>query len=89
MRGYFKQLLKEVRLLYMSEKVFVGRYVEVEIARRQWAKKNPVIILGEKRIPTGVRKVHQQMVFYVTDNAISKMLGFKKQRIHYTLAGWH
>jgi len=85
---FLNQLLKEIRMGWMKDKRFIGRYVHVEIERRNWAKDTGAILVGEKNIPTGLRKVHEQIIFYVPDNMISYWLGFKKNRIHYQLAGW-
>ncbi len=86
---FLNELLKEIRMSYMKEKRFIGRYIDVEIERRKWAKDTGVILLGERRIETGIRKVHEQIVSYANDNTITRWLGFKKNQIHYTLAGWY
>lgn len=85
---FLNAFLKNIRMSYMSDVRFIGRYVDVEIERRNWAKKTGSILIGEKNIPTGLRKVHEQIVFYVPDNLVSKWLGFKKNKVHYQLAGW-
>jgi len=83
------QLLKGIRKGHMKQENFIGRYVDIEIDRRQWVGKNGCIIVGKKDLETGVRKVHQQIIFYVEDSIISKWLGFKKNKTHYILAGWY
>ena len=85
---FFQSILKEIRKGHMSNKRFIGRYVDVEIERRNWAKKTNVIIIGEKNIGTGIRKVREQIIFYVPDTMFASWLGFKKNRVHYELAGW-
>lgn len=85
---FLNSLLKELRMSYMYKKSFVGRYVEVEIERRRWAHATGYIIIGQKKIPTGVRKVHHEIVSYVPDNAISYWLGFRKNKVHFDLA-WY
>ncbi len=74
---FFQSILKEIRKGHMSNKRFIGRYVDVEIERRNWAKKTNVIIIGEKNIGTGIRKVREQIIFYVPDTMFASWLGFK------------
>ena len=87
-----KFILKQIRLLLIFEKHFYGKYVDIDIDRRRWAKENPVIILGEKTIKHKIEKYksksHQQVIFYTHENSITKWLGFKKQTIHYNLSSW-
>lgn len=72
------------------EKTFYGTYVDIEIERRKWAKDNPIIIVGQKTIRNvGVRKVHEQIIFYTHDNSITKWFGFRKELIHYNLSTWY
>ena len=86
---FLNALLKEIRLGWIREKSFLGKYVDIEIERRKWVNEKKVIITGEKTLKNaGGRKVHHQIVFYVPGNFISKWMGYTKLKIHYRLAGW-
>lgn len=86
---FLNQLLKELRVSYIREEMFIGKYVDIEIERRNWAKDKKVIITGERTMKNvGGRKVHQQIVFYVPDTFIAKWLGYRKGIPHRRMAGW-
>lgn len=85
---FLNAILKKVRMAYMYKKVFIGRYVDIEIERRRWAHDTGCILIGQEKIGTGIRKVHHQIVIYVPDNFISRWLGFRKNKIHFQLA-WY
>lgn len=90
MKKVLKSILKQIRLLFIWEKSFYGRWADIEIERRKWANDNTVIIVGEKTLRNvGTRKVHQQIIFYTEDNNFTKLLGFRKSPLHYNLSSWH
>src|SRR3990167_3810531 len=77
-----KVFIKQIRLLLIFEKHFYGKYVDIDIDRRRWAKENPVIILGEKTVKHKIEKYnaksHQQVIYYTHENSVTKWLGLKK-----------
>lgn len=86
---FFKEVLKDLRISYIREEHFVGKYIDIEIERRNWAKDDKVIITGEKTMKNeGGRKVHHQIVFFVPNTFYAKWLGFKKGIPHRRMAGW-
>lgn len=86
---FMNELLRELRLGYMKEKNFIGRYADIEIERRTWVNKTNCIIVGQVTENTSVRKIKQQKISYVNDTFIARWLGFIRNKIHYELAGWY
>ena len=78
-----KKILNKIRMMFVKHKIFIGVHIDIITERKKFVSDRDIIIIGEKWLrQDGHRKVHRQIIWYVENNALTRLMGFKYKKVH-------